>query len=478
MHLHRTLTILALGSMLVLSGCATNPVTKQSDFMIYSEQDEISMGKEYHPEVLDEYGQYTDKKLGTYVNVVGQKVASVSDRPNLDYTFTVLDSPIVNAFAVPGGYIYITRGLLEQLNSEDELAGVLGHEVGHVCARDSVRTLSSQLGLNILLVGVSSFMKPEDVEAWAPWVNGGMFLAMRSYGRDAEFRADELGSRYATAAGYSPRGNTDVLRTLRKLGDVDPGSVAELLQTHPSSASRVDRARVLQRELEDQVGKIPEKKDAYKDAIAGMVVGNGDRQGRIIGNAYLNKMYDIYFEFPKEMSDASTDTTGTLFYGKNSSGEFVALQAVTLAEAKSARDYAAAAEKQGGVSPMEGAERKAGGRDGWMAKYKDETKGTYTTRFYTVDGKQAFILSCATKLARAGDNTNMLDSSLGTVRKLTDAEKAELAVKRLEVYTVAKGDSLASIAKKYNVKEQGIIDYNVLDTSDLYVGQRVKIPAE
>jgi predicted Zn-dependent protease len=470
--------VLMFVSILILSGCATNPVTRQSEFMVYSEQDENKLGKEYHPQVLEEYGAYDDKALAAYVNLVGQKVAAVSNRPNLDYTFTVLDSPIVNAFAVPGGYVYITRGLLEKLNSEDELAGVLGHEIGHVSARDGVRTMSAALGFNVLLVGASAVTNKEDFDAWAPWVAGGANLAFLNYGRDAEFRADELGSRYSTAAGYSPRGNTDVLRTLRRLGDIAPQSVEEFFATHPSSALRVDKSRVLQKELENEVGKIPERSDTYKTHIAGMVIGPNERHGQIIGNAYMNKMYDCRLDLPSSLTKTYLGEAGLLFYGKDSMGDFLALQAGTLTKTVSARDLAAAFEKDTGLAPVEGGAINTEDMNGWVARYAYEAKSSFISRFCGVENNTAYILTCSTSLADRAANTSMFNEALGSFRKLTSAEKAKLQVKRLVVHTVEAGQTLSSIARQYKVSEDAIVEYNALVSSALYKGQELKIPGD
>ncbi|MBU0580820.1 MAG: M48 family metalloprotease, partial [Candidatus Margulisbacteria bacterium] len=295
--LKRLIVLIFLIALLV-SGCATNPVTKESNFILFSEEQEIAMGKDYHPQIVKLYGEYDDKELAAYVDRVGQRVAAVTHRPNLDYTFTVLDSPIVNAFAVPGGYVYVTRGILENMNSEDELAGVLGHELGHINARHSMQQMSQQYGMMGVLMGMQIFGKKEDFEKWAPWVSAGAYLSLLNYGRDAEYQADKLGSEYSVAAGYSPRGNTDVLRMIRNLYDNEPSFVEELMATHPPPAARVDRARNTQKELEAEVGRLAEKEDEYKNQLANMVVGPNEQHGQIIGNAYLNKKYDCFIDYP------------------------------------------------------------------------------------------------------------------------------------------------------------------------------------
>jgi predicted Zn-dependent protease len=139
MNLRSLLTAAVCAGALALPGCATNPVTGKTDVVTMSAAQEAEIGRKMHPQILQQYGRYEDEALQAYVNDVGQRIAKVSHLPNLQFTFTVLDSPEINAFALPGGYVYITRGIMAYLNSEAQLVAVLGHEVGHVTARHAVR---------------------------------------------------------------------------------------------------------------------------------------------------------------------------------------------------------------------------------------------------------------------------------------------------------------------------------------------------
>ena len=149
-------TPILLAVCLVLGACAKNPVTGDSDFALISEDEEVEQGRSYHPEIIKTYGLYDDPELQEYVNRIGQKLASKSHRSNLQFHFTVLDSAEINAFALPGGYIYVTRGIMAYLDSEAELAGVLGHEIGHVTARHSVRQQAGQFASSLLGVLISA----------------------------------------------------------------------------------------------------------------------------------------------------------------------------------------------------------------------------------------------------------------------------------------------------------------------------------
>ncbi|HSS63365.1 MAG TPA: M48 family metalloprotease, partial [Gammaproteobacteria bacterium] len=213
----RTIKTLIVGLLAAgaLSACAQNPVTGQSDFVLMDESRELALGRQAHDQILKQYGRYEDRGLQSYVQQVGERLARRSHRADLVYRFTVLDSEEVNAFALPGGYIYITRGMLAMLNSEAELAAVLGHEIGHVTARHSVRQYSAQQAAGLGYT-VGAIFLPELRTAAAQNVYslfGGALI--RGYGREHELEADGLGAEYLARTGYDPDAMLQVIRVLK-----------------------------------------------------------------------------------------------------------------------------------------------------------------------------------------------------------------------------------------------------------------------
>src|SRR4051794_27901071 len=209
--------------LLLISGCAVNPVTRQQNFTLMTEAAEIRRGQEAAAEVSKVYATYSDlPSLQSYVREVGQKLAKNSHRPQLDYHFTVVDSPEVNAFALPGGYVYITRGILAYLNSEAELAAVLAHEIGHVTARHSVRQYSAATAAN-----VAATLGGLAVGMFVPQLGGTLAQAIQSvlgltgsvllsgYGRSHELEADRLGAQYLARSGYDPQAMIKVIGVLK-----------------------------------------------------------------------------------------------------------------------------------------------------------------------------------------------------------------------------------------------------------------------
>ncbi|HSX87643.1 MAG TPA: M48 family metalloprotease, partial [Pseudomonas sp.] len=195
-----------------LASCAVNPATGRTDFVMMSEQQELDLGRRYNQEILKQHPRYADEKLQAYVQQVGERVAKNSHRNRLAYQFTVVDSPDINAFALPGGYIYIHRGLLAYLNSEAELAAVLGHEVGHVTARHSVQQQSQASAWGILGQAVAI---GTGVGAAGDLTNVLGSAVVRGYGRDMELEADGLGAQYLARSGYDPQAMIEVVRVLK-----------------------------------------------------------------------------------------------------------------------------------------------------------------------------------------------------------------------------------------------------------------------
>ena len=223
-----------------LLGCAVHPVTLDKQFMIVSEDKEIAIGERSDPLIVQQFGYYNDPAMQAYVNEVGQKLVAVCSRKNIVYHFTVLDSPDVNAFACPGGYIYVTRGILATMNSEAELAGVLAHEIGHVVGRDSANMISQQSMFQVMaLASMASGSAGRELAMAGSSLFNAMMLG---YGREKEFLADSQGVDYMFKAGYDPMQMVALQATLGKLYQ-GPAGYAQYLTTHPNIGDRMNRSK-------------------------------------------------------------------------------------------------------------------------------------------------------------------------------------------------------------------------------------------
>jgi len=284
-----------VGLMLAIAAaCAVNPVTGQQQLSLLNEAQEVALGGQEHPNILSEYGAMATPALTRYVERVGQGLVRVSHRPNLTYHFTVLDSPILNAFALPGGYIYVTRGLLAELNNEAELAGVVGHEVGHVTARHGAQRYTQAAGYQ-LLKGLAIALQP-GLANWTQLSDLGFSAAVSGYGRANEFQSDQLGLEYAAAAGYDTGQLHHFFETLlRQERDAGQGGFHGLFASHPDTRERIERLRARAAELP---GGSRVERPAYLKAIDGLPLGPSDDEGRVVAGVYLNRGFDVAVQVP------------------------------------------------------------------------------------------------------------------------------------------------------------------------------------
>ena len=229
------IAVLALLSWLI-TGCSVNPLTGDEEFMLLSEKQDIEIGSKYSPEIEKQLGgRIENDQIQQYINNVGQKIAYVSHRQNIEYHFTAVEHESVNALALPGGYIFITRGLLEKLKTESQLASVLGHEVAHVVSRDTANMISKEIGTTILLAAVIiTGQAPGEVINAAAVTQQILGL---SYSRNDERQADFGGMRYMFRAGYNPQGMVETLEIFQNQPGEKP---PEFFSTHPSSENRLN----------------------------------------------------------------------------------------------------------------------------------------------------------------------------------------------------------------------------------------------
>ncbi len=293
--------------LFLFCGCAVNPVSGDRDFVLLSEAKEISIGREYHPKILKQYGKYDNPALQAYVTQTGKKLASFSHRPGLVYRFTVLDSDAINAFALPGGYIYITRGLLAYLNTEAELAAVLGHEIGHVTARHGVRQQTAASAANIGMT-IGRILLPELRNQAASSLYGLLSGALLSgYGREHELEADGLGAEYLARSGYDPRAMIEVLKVLKRQSEFSK-AVAEaegrevqtyhgLFASHPDNDTRLQNVINNKRSLFVRSASLKNDEN-FLHMLAGLVFGDSSAEGIRRKNKFYHRDLGFAIFFP------------------------------------------------------------------------------------------------------------------------------------------------------------------------------------
>ncbi|HEX5716915.1 MAG TPA: M48 family metallopeptidase [Thermoanaerobaculia bacterium] len=264
---------LLLISALGLGGCTLNPATGSHQLNFYGEESEIEMGREADEEIVATVGLYDDPLLQDYVQDLGMEIAAASERPGLPWSFKLLDDPSVNAFALPGGFVYVTRGLMTHLDSEAELAATIGHEVGHVTARHGVNQMSKQI---LASVGLEvAAILDDDIADWAFAGHVGLGLLFLQHGRDDERQADDLGLRYAMRAGYDPRQMSELFGVLEAVSKVEGvGRLPSWLSTHPDPGARRKRVEEKVAKMEGDFSNARIERDSYLERLDGMVFGD------------------------------------------------------------------------------------------------------------------------------------------------------------------------------------------------------------
>jgi len=289
---------LALLAALAVTACARNPATGANQLVLISEAQEIAMGQAYDSEVVATIGLYPDRALQEHIQQLGAQLAATSERPNLPWTFRVVDDPAVNAFALPGGHIFVTRGILASLSSEAELAGVMGHEIGHVTARHSAVQMSReqllQLGLGL------GAMASSTVARYAGNIGQGLQILSLKFSRDDESQADDLGLRYMQRARFDPREMPGVFTMLQRVSQASGGGrVPEWLETHPDPEHRFERITAEVAALPQDFSGTVVDRDPYLQRLGGLVYGADPRQGYFVGTRFVHPTLRFQLTFPQ-----------------------------------------------------------------------------------------------------------------------------------------------------------------------------------
>lgn len=290
---HRSILFVVL---IIASACARNPVTGKREISLMSTEQEIALGKESHPSVVATMGLYENKNLQAFMNEKGKAMAKVSHRPDLPYQFYIVDSPVVNAFAVPGGYVYFTRGILAHFNNEAEFAGVLGHEIGHITARHAARSQKSQLLSTIALIG-GAILAPQVVGQNIEALQQGIGLLSLKYSRDHESESDKLGVEYSSKIGYDAHQMANFFGTLKRISDNAGQAIPQFMSTHPDPGNRYNRVHELTKEYQAQhPASYQVDRDQYLRLIDGITYGEDPKQGFVENNTFYHP--ELRFQFP------------------------------------------------------------------------------------------------------------------------------------------------------------------------------------
>lgn len=442
-----------LAALLVLASCSTNPATGKSQVALISEQQEISMGKEADTQIQQQLGLYPDQELQAYVNRVGQKLAAASERPNLPWTFRVVDDPVVNAFALPGGFIYVTRGLLTHLTSEAELASVLGHEIGHVTGRHSVEQMSKAQLAQIGLIAGAIF-RPELAQQYGGLAQQGLQLMFLKYGRDDERQADDLGLRYLNQQNYDPREMPPVFQTLQRVsaqqqrqqGAAGQGRLPNWLSTHPSEEEHIRTISGKVAQLGSDFSNRTVNREGYLKSLDNVVFGQNPREGYFVGNTFIQPELGIQIRFPDGWKGSNQkESVGAI------SPKQDAIVVLTLSDQGSPQQAAQKFFSQQGVQAGQSLRTDLGGLPSVARSFGVQTQqgsleGIAT--FVEFNNKVYQILGYASSQnwRRYGDS---ISNSLGSFERVTDRRALDVQPKRVDVVSIANPMTLDEFARRY-----------------------------
>ena len=287
-----------LASTLIFYACSRNPVSGKKELSLLSAAQEQAMGDQADPSIQASYGLYDDQDLQDFINDKGKAMGRISHLPDQTYQFRLLYSPVVNASAVPGGYVYFTRGIMAHFNNEAEFAGVLGHEIGHITARHSAKQQTQQtLGQLGFMVGV---IASEKFRVFANEAGQGLGLLFLKFGRDHESQSDELGVRYSSLIGYDSHEMADFFQTLNRLSANSGQNIPDFLSTHPNPANRFTKVHQMSDAIQSELGlrNLKINRDEYLRRIDGLVYGEDPRQGYVEDGYFFHPGLKFAFPIP------------------------------------------------------------------------------------------------------------------------------------------------------------------------------------
>ena len=467
--------LLISASILLINACAVNPVTGKKQLVLMSEEQEIAMGKEADPEIIAFFGLYENASLQQFINEKGQEMAAVSHRPKLNYEFKIVDSPVLNAFAVPGGYVYFTRGIMAHFNNEAEFAGVLGHEIGHVTARHSViQQRNSMLGQLGLIAGV--VFVPELAQFAEP-LSQGMQLALLKFGRDAERQSDELGVEYSTRIGYDAAEMAGFFNTLeRKSGGAS--QIPDFLSTHPSPSERNATVAQLATDWKTKLNLTDAQinRNSYLQKIDGLIYGEDPKQGFVEASVFYHP--ELKFEFPIPANWSYQNTPQQVQMAPESGD---AVMSFSLAQGTSIDDAATKMLEQYQLEVVESNKVTVNGLPAiaLIADQKQES-GTIRLQAYLIsyDGNIYNIMGVST-LANFPKYRPAFLSTMQNFKELKDSDKLNRKPEVVRIKTLNQTTTLQSALSSFGVPSDRFEEMAILNgmqlSQSIQAGTMIKV---
>jgi predicted Zn-dependent protease len=452
---------------LLTSSCARNPVTGKQQLVLISEDQEIAMGVDADPQIVAQYGLYEDSTLQGFINQKGKEMAAISHRPELNYTFRIVDSDILNAFAVPGGYVYFTRGIMAHFNNEAEFAGVLGHEIGHITARHSVSQQSKAILGQIGLIG-AMVVNPE-LAQFGEAASQGLGLLFLKFGRDAERQSDDLGVEYSTKIGYDAREMAGFFNTLqRKSEESGAQELPTFLSTHPNPGDRNVAVRKKAIEWQKNSGRtnLQVNRNEYLRRIDGLIYGEDPRGGYLENSVFYHPVLKLQFNVPQSWNYQNAPDRVAM-----APKDGKAMMFLTLAQGASLQEAASTAMQQYKLQVTGSRETTVNGLPALIvegAQQQQQQQGQQggvirTLSYFIQYGGNIYHLIGIAGQADINTYAPYFLNTMQSFRPMTDATKLNKKPERVRIKTVRQDTTLEKALRSLDVPDKRLEELAILN---------------
>jgi predicted Zn-dependent protease len=456
---------------LIAGSCSTNPVTGKKDVAFISESQELAMGKEADPQIVAQFGLYEDPQLQRFIDEKGQQMAAISHRNNIKYDFKIVDSPVINAFAVPGGYVYFTRGIMAHFNNEAQFAGVLGHEIGHIAARHTVQQQSkATLAQGGLLLGM--ILSPT-VAQYGETAMQGLGLLFLKFGRDAERESDELGVEYSTKIGYDAAEMADFFITLQRQSEISGAEpIPSFLSTHPNPGDRYATVNQLAAEEQKKQNLTNAKinRNNYLKMIDGLIYGDDPKQGFVENSTFYHPELKFQYAIP----------TG---WGHQNSPQQVqmgpkdgrAMMVLTLAPGTNLEEAAKQTLERYQLQAVEAHQVKVNGlpaiamvADQQPQQQQQQQQQAIRTLTYLIQyGGNIYSLMGITTANDFNSFFELFSSSMQSFKQLSDPDKLNRKPERIRIVTVPQNMTLSQALRNNKMPDNRMNELAILNGMEL-----------
>lgn len=468
-------------TLLLASSCAVNPVTGKKQIVLMSEDQEIAMGADADPQIVAQYGLYENKILQDFITQKGNEMAAISHRPDLKYEFKIVDSEVLNAFAVPGGYVYFTRGIMAHFNNEAEFAGVLGHEIGHITARHSVSQQSKAILGQVGLIG-SMVLVPQIAEFAEP-LSQGLGLLFLKFGRDAERQSDELGVEYSSKIGYDAKEMAGFFNILeRQRAGTEGAELPDFMSTHPNPGDRNIAVSKLSEEWKKKLNLTNPKvsRESYLKKIEGLVYGEDPKQGFLENSIFYHPELKFQFNTPQGWNYQNTPQKVQL-----APKDGKALLMMTLATGNSIQEAASNLVQKNNLQVIESNPITVNGLNAisMIADVKTEQQqqaSSVRTLSYLIEhNKNIYLILGASSVNDFNNYSQYFLQSMKNFKELKDVSKLNKQPERIRIKAVKQSGTLKQALNSYNMPENKLEEISLLNgmqlTDRVLAGSLIKI---